>query len=83
MVYEKVRIIEFEATTTCNSFCPVCARFKENDHGVYLNPLVDFNQHLSIENITKILTDSCVDDNVLIFERIREELKIEKIPFIK
>lgn len=66
MVYEKVRIIEFEATTTCNSFCPVCARFKENDHGVYLNPLVDFNQHLSIENITKILTDSCVDDNVLI-----------------
>ena len=66
MIYEKVRTIEFEATTTCNSFCPVCVRFQLDDDGVWLNPLVDFNQHLSIENMTKILSDSCVDDDVQI-----------------
>ena len=64
MIYEKVKTIEFEVTTTCNSFCPVCIRFKEEDNGLWLNPLVDFNQHLSIENLTKILSDPCVDDNV-------------------
>jgi len=66
MIYKKVRTIEFEVTTTCNSFCPVCARFQSEDNGVWLNPLVDFNQHLSVKNITKILSDPCVDDDVLI-----------------
>jgi len=60
----KVKTIEFEVTTTCNSFCPVCIRFKEEDNGLWLNPLVDFNQHLSIEHMVKILSDPCVDDEV-------------------
>lgn len=67
MRYKSVKIIEFENTTTCNSFCPVCVRFQaDDDNALYLNPLVDFNKHLSTENIIKILSDPCVDDNVLI-----------------
>jgi len=64
MIYEKVSTIEFEVTTTCNSFCPVCVRFQSDDDGVWLNPLVDFNQHLSVEHLTKILSDSCVSEDV-------------------
>tara|TARA_B100000809_G_C15017172_1_gene487115 strand:+ start:51 stop:1091 length:1041 start_codon:yes stop_codon:yes gene_type:complete len=64
MIYEKVRTIEFEVTTTCNSFCPVCVRFQLDNDGVWLNPLVDFNQHLSVEHLTKILSDPYVADNV-------------------
>jgi len=73
MIYEKVSTIEFEVTTTCNSFCPVCIRFHEevekdgimkHDGGLWLNPLVDFNQHLSVEHLTKILSDPYVADNV-------------------
>jgi len=66
MSYKKIKVIEFEVTTTCNSFCPACTRFHSDDNGIWLNPLVDFNKHLSIKNITKILSDPCVDDNVLI-----------------
>ena len=64
MIYETVKVIEFEVTTTCNSFCPVCVRFQSDDDGVWLNPLVDFNQHLSVEHLTKILSDSCVSEDV-------------------
>ena len=73
MIYEKVKTIEFEVTTTCNSFCPICVRFHEEmsedgtikeGGGVWLNPLVDFNQHLSIQHLRKILSDPYVDDEV-------------------
>lgn len=66
MIYKTVKIIEFEVTTTCNSFCPVCMRFRQDEQGVWLNRLVDFNKHLSVKNMTKILSDSCVDDDVQI-----------------
>ena len=41
-------------------------RFRQDEQGVWLNRLVDFNKHLSVKNMTKILSDSCVDDDVQI-----------------
>lgn len=64
MVYEKVKVIEFELSTTCNSFCPACARYTSDDNGIRLNHKVDFNEHLTIENFTNIISDPCVDEYV-------------------
>ena len=57
MRYKSVKVIEFENTTTCNSFCPVCVRFQsdEND-ALYLNPLVDFKKPLEV--IPKIIANN-------------------------
>lgn len=59
-----INSIEFDLTSSCNSVCPNCARFKEHDGQLYRNPLVKFDQHLPVEKVKEILNHPCVTQTV-------------------
>lgn len=63
-MYERIRAIEFELSTTCNSFCPTCVRYTVHNNTIVHNPNVKINQNIQLGVFKKILQDPIVEDNV-------------------
>lgn len=55
MFYSPVYDIEYDLNTVCNSVCPTCHRYTEQDGELYLNPLVTFNHQMPLEIFEKSL----------------------------
>lgn len=66
MLYEKIRQIEFDLNTTCNSFCPPCHRYTKHNGELYLSPYVKFNENLDVSVIDKIFSNHRLVDNVAV-----------------
>lgn len=63
-MYSRVHTIEFELSTICNSFCPTCIRFVNRDHKIIPNPLIEYNQNITIDDFVTAVSDPVVADNV-------------------
>ena len=61
-----IRSIEFDLTSSCNSVCSSCARFKEHNGKLYRNPLLKFDQHLSVEKVKEIVKSPYVSQDVIL-----------------
>lgn len=66
MLYEKIRQIEFDLNTTCNSYCPPCHRYTKHNGELYLSPYVKFNENLDISVIDKIFSNHRVTNTVAV-----------------
>lgn len=64
MLYEKIRNIEFDLNTKCNSYCPACHRFVMQDGELYLNPWVKFNIDIELEVIERVFSNQRIVDNI-------------------
>jgi|GEM_PF-1436268 MoaA/NifB/PqqE/SkfB family radical SAM enzyme len=64
MLYSKIRTIEFELNTICNSWCPICIRYVARDDGLYLNPDMKINQKIDIALVEKIISSELIANNV-------------------
>ena len=64
MLYSKIRTIEFELNTICNSWCPICIRYVARDDGLYLNPDMKINQKMDIALVEKIISSELIANNV-------------------
>ena len=65
-MYKKINTIEFELSTTCNSFCPTCVRFTTDGYKVQRNPLLKYNENITVENFRKVISDPALSDTALI-----------------
>ena len=61
-----IKTIEFDLTSSCNSVCSSCARFKEHNGKLYRNPLLKFDQHLSVEKVKEIVKSPYVSQDVIL-----------------
>ena len=61
-----IKSIEFDLTSSCNSVCSSCARFKEHNGKLYRNPLLKFDQHLSVEKVKEIVKSPSVSQDVVL-----------------
>jgi len=61
-----IESIEFDLTSSCNSVCSGCARFKEHNGKLYRNPLLKFDQHLSVEKVKEIVKSPFVSQDVIL-----------------
>ena len=66
MLYRKIRNIEFDLNTKCNSYCPACHRFVVQDNELYLNPWVEFNVDIDLAVIEGVFSNQRVVDDVAV-----------------
>lgn len=64
MKYSKIVDIEFDLNTVCNSVCPTCHRYQEQDGELYLNPLVKFNHQIDISLVEKVFQNDRLADDI-------------------
>jgi sulfatase maturation enzyme AslB (radical SAM superfamily) len=63
-MYNQIDIIEFDINTTCNAFCPSCARHVVYDNELMRNPFVKFNESLPKEIIEKVMQCELLSEDV-------------------
>lgn len=66
MRYKRIREVELELNTICQSFCPVCIRYivapdENGDDVLFQNPGVKYNQVVDIENIRRLFSSPLLD----------------------
>jgi MoaA/NifB/PqqE/SkfB family radical SAM enzyme len=64
MNYQSVKSIEIEASTVCNSWCPICIRYTGRDDGLYLNPNGKLNNNIDLKYIEKVFSDPIIDERI-------------------
>lgn len=64
MIYQKIRTLEIELSSSCNAGCVVCPRFIQHDRKLYENPHANLNEHLTPDMIDDIMTGFPMEDRV-------------------
>lgn len=62
--YNNIKKIEFDLSSSCNSYCPSCARYTIQNNELYLNPYLNFNQNISVAVIENIFSSQSISDTV-------------------
>jgi len=62
--YDKIQVVEFDLTSTCQAYCASCSRYVIEDGAVKLNPYVKFNNQVSIDAIANIFSSELIVENV-------------------
>lgn len=64
--YDKIQVVEFDLTSTCQAYCASCSRYVIEDGAIKLNPYIKFNKQVSVESMEQIFSSELVADNVTV-----------------
>jgi len=65
-MYSEIRKLHLELSSGCNARCPLCIRHTLDENVSYLNPLVTYNNNLTVEDIENIFSSTNIIDRVQI-----------------
>jgi len=65
-MYSEIRKLHLELSSGCNARCPLCMRHTLDENVSYLNPLVTYNNNLTVEDIENIFSSTNIIDKVQI-----------------
>ena len=63
-MYSEIRKLHLELSSGCNARCPLCIRHTLDENVSYLNPLVTYNNNLTVEDIENIFSSTNIVDKV-------------------
>lgn len=63
-MYSEIRHLHLELSSGCNAKCPLCMRHTLDKNVSYLNPLVTYNNNLTVEDIENIFSSTNIVDKI-------------------